>query len=44
MLNVRRFVVVVVISDRKIFVVGGFSDLNFNIIEISCEIFDKSLN
>lgn len=44
MLNARRLAAAAATSDRKILVVGGFSDLNSNTIETSCEIFDKSLN
>ena len=44
MLNARRLAAATAITGRKILVVGGFSDMNSDTIETSCEIFDRSLN
>ena len=42
MLNARRLAAAAAITG--LLVVGGFSNMNSNTIETSCEIFDKSLN
>lgn len=44
MFNVRYFVVVVIIFGGKILVVGGYRDMEFKVIEVSCEIFDLMVN
>lgn len=44
MLNARTLASAAVITGRKILVVGGFSDMNYDTIETCCEIFDRSLN
>ncbi|KAJ7372049.1 Kelch-like protein 6 [Desmophyllum pertusum] len=43
MINERKFAAAAV-SGGKIIVVGGYHDMSFETIEVSCEIFDKSLN
>ena len=42
--NARKFSAAAAITNGKIIVVGGYSDMGFTRIEETCEIFDKSLN
>lgn len=44
MTNARQFAAAAVISHERILVVGGYSDVMFEHIEKSCEIFDPAMN
>ena len=44
MMNARRLAAAATIGGRKILVVGGCRDMSCGTIEVSCEIFNKSLN
>ena len=44
LVKVRRFAGAATISGEKILVVGGYIDMEFTVIEASCEMFDPAVN
>lgn len=44
MIKARRFAAAEAITGGRVIVIGGYSDMSFDTIETSCEIFDKNLN